>query len=65
MAVQDIVSDQGRQSTEIFWCSCQWRRQGGNWGGLVPPVVLKTNFEIFLNLKRKGGGGGGYDDSNF
>ena len=37
-------------------------------GTSPPPVVLKTNFEIFLNLKRKvggGGGGGGYDDSNF
>ena len=22
MAVQDVVSDQGRQSTEIFWCAC-------------------------------------------
>ena len=31
----------------------------GTGGDSSPPVVLKTNFEIFLNLKRKGGGGGG------
>ena len=38
----------------------------GTGGDESPPVVLKTNFEIFLNLKRKvGEGGGGYDDSNF
>ncbi len=36
----------------------------GTGGDSSPPVVLKTNFEIFLNLKRRGGGGG-TDDSNF
>ncbi len=38
---------------------------GRELGDESPPVVLKSNFEIFLNLKRKGGGGWGYDDSNF
>ena len=36
----------------------------GTGGDESPPVVLKTNFEIVLNLKRKVWGGG-YDDSNF
>ena len=39
-------------------------REGTGVDESPPPVVLKTNFEIFLNLKRKVGGGG-YDDSNF
>jgi hypothetical protein len=30
----------------------------GTEGDESPSVVLKTNFEIFLNLKRKVGGGG-------
>jgi hypothetical protein len=29
----------------------------GTGGDSSPPVVLKTNFEIFLNLKRKVGEG--------
>ena len=35
-----------------------WRRQGGDWGDKSPPpVVSKTNFDIFLNLLRKLEGG--------
>lgn len=34
----------------------QWRRQGRNWRGRVPPVTEKTNFEILKNMKRKGVG---------
>ena len=32
---------------------------GRGLGDESPPVVSKTNFEIFLNLLRKLGGGGG------
>ncbi len=34
---------------------------GGDWEQHPPPVVSKSNFEIFLDLLRKLRGGGGGD----
>ena len=54
-----------RSYTSVYSYGLSGVAREGTGGDESPPVVLKNNFEIFLNLKRKVGRGGGYDDSNF